>query len=171
MNLKGYLYKLLKTPFAMTPQELFELALSYYNGTEDIPQDYLKAYDLFLEAAEAGHVGAQSYLGRMLCMGEGIAQNYDEAIKNLEDELNGIKGDFSVDLDNYVTNDAMAEALKGKANKTHEHNISDIENLQSSLDDKYNKTETYSQSEINDLIDRKADEVHFHNEHYYTKKE
>ena len=65
----------------MTPQELFELALSYYNGTEDIPQDYLKAYDLFLEAAEAGHVGAQSYLGRMLCMGEGIAQDYDEAIK------------------------------------------------------------------------------------------
>ena len=65
----------------MTPQELFELALTYYNGTEDIPQDYLKAYDLFLEAAKAGHVGAQSYLGRMLCMGEGIAQNYDEAIK------------------------------------------------------------------------------------------
>ena len=37
MNLKGYLYKLLKTPFAMTPQELFELALSYYNGTDNIP--------------------------------------------------------------------------------------------------------------------------------------
>ena len=81
MNLKGYLYKLLKTPFAMTPQELFELALSYYNGTDNIPQDYLKAYDLFLEAAKAGHVGAQSYLGRMLCMGEGVEKNYDEAVK------------------------------------------------------------------------------------------
>lgn len=56
----------------MTPQELFELALSYYNGTDNIPQDYLKAYDLFLEAAEAGHIGSQSYLGRMLSMGEGV---------------------------------------------------------------------------------------------------
>ena len=97
--------------------------------------------------------------------------NYDEAFKNLENELNRIENGFSVDLDNYVTNDAMAEVLKGKANKTHGHEISDIENLQSSLDDKYNKAETYSQSEINDLIDGKADEVHFHNEHYYTKKE
>ena len=51
----------------MTPQELFELALSYYNGTEDIPQDYLKAYDLFLEAAETGHVGAQNQLAIIYC--------------------------------------------------------------------------------------------------------
>ena len=50
----------------MTPQELFESALSYYNGTEDIPQDYLKAYEQFLVAAEAGHIEAQSYVGRML---------------------------------------------------------------------------------------------------------
>lgn len=68
----------------MTPQELFELALSYYNGTDNIPQDYLKAYEQFLVAAEAGHVGAQSYLGRMLCMGEGVEQNYDEAVKWLK---------------------------------------------------------------------------------------
>lgn len=68
----------------MTPQELFELALSYYNGTDNIPQDYLKAYDLFLEAAEAGHVGAQSYLGRMLSMGEGVEKNYDKAVKWLK---------------------------------------------------------------------------------------
>ena len=68
----------------MTPQELFELALSYYNGTDNIPQDYLKAYDLFLDAAEHGHVGAQSYLGRMLSMGEGVEKNYDEAVKWLK---------------------------------------------------------------------------------------
>ena len=64
----------------MTPQELFELALSYYNGTDNIPQDYLKAYDLFLKAAEAGHIGSQSYLGRMLSMGEGVEKNYDAGI-------------------------------------------------------------------------------------------
>lgn len=68
----------------MTPQELFELALSYYNGTDNIPQDYLKAYDLFLEAAEAGHIEAQSYVGRMLSLGEGIQKNYEEAVKWLK---------------------------------------------------------------------------------------
>ena len=68
----------------MTPQELFELALSYYNGTDNIPQDYLKAYDLFLEAAEAGHIGSQSYLGRMLSMGEGVDRDYAEAVKWLK---------------------------------------------------------------------------------------
>ena len=68
----------------MTPQELFELALSYYNGTDNIPQDYLKAYDLFLEAAEAGHIGSQSYLGRMLSMGEGVEKNYNDAVKWLK---------------------------------------------------------------------------------------
>ena len=68
----------------MTTQELFELALSYYNGTDNIPQDYLKAYGLFLEAAEEGHVGAQSYLGRMLSMGEGVEKNYDKAVKWLK---------------------------------------------------------------------------------------
>ena len=65
----------------MTPQELFELALSYYNGTEDIPQDYLKAYDLFLEAAETGHVGAQSYLSKMLSLGEGVDIDMAESVK------------------------------------------------------------------------------------------
>ena len=65
----------------MTPQELFESALSYYNGTEDIPQDYLKAYEQFLVAAEAGHIEAQSYVGRMLSMGVGVDKNYVEAVK------------------------------------------------------------------------------------------
>ena len=65
----------------MTPQELFELALSYYNGTDNMPQDYLKAYDLFLEAAEAGCVQAQSYLCKMLSLGEGIDVNMAESVK------------------------------------------------------------------------------------------
>ena len=63
----------------MTPQELFESALSYYNGTDERPQDYLKAYGLFLEAAEAGHIESQSYVGRMLSQGKGVEQNYAQA--------------------------------------------------------------------------------------------
>ena len=68
----------------MASQDTFELALSYYNGTGDIQQDYQKAYDLFLDAAEHGHVGAQSYLGRMLSMGEGVEKNYEESVKWLK---------------------------------------------------------------------------------------
>lgn len=68
----------------MTPQDTFNLAICYYEGKEDKEQDYPKAYALFLEAAEAGHVEAQSYMGRMLSMGEGVKQNYEEAVKWLK---------------------------------------------------------------------------------------
>ena len=68
----------------MTPHDTFELAICYYEGKDGYEHDYTKAYPLFLEAAEAGHVGAQSYVGRMLCMAEGVKQNYDEAIKWLK---------------------------------------------------------------------------------------
>ena len=61
----------------MTPQEIFEQALGYYKGHKE--EDYKKAYPLFLEAAEFGHIEAQSYVGRMLSWGEGIEQNYSEA--------------------------------------------------------------------------------------------
>lgn len=66
--------------FAMTPQELFELALTYYNGTEDLPQDYRKAYEQFLEAAEAGHSESQFYLSQCYAYGEGIERNMEQAV-------------------------------------------------------------------------------------------
>lgn len=65
----------------MTPQELFESALEYHKGSDTTPKNYKKAYELFHEAAVAGHSGAQAYLGRMLCMGEGVERNYEEAVK------------------------------------------------------------------------------------------
>ena len=65
----------------MTPQEKYELALKYYNGTEEKEKDYKKAYDLFKEAAEAGHVGSMSYLGRIFSLGNGTDLNYNKAIQ------------------------------------------------------------------------------------------
>ena len=64
----------------MTPQELFELALSYYNGTDNIPQDYLKAYEQFLVAAEAGHAESQFYLSQCYAYGEGTEKNLEQAV-------------------------------------------------------------------------------------------
>ena len=65
----------------MTPQETFEQAIRYYEGKEGIEQCYTKAYALFLEAAKEGSVDAQLYLGRMLCAGEGVEQNFEEGVK------------------------------------------------------------------------------------------
>ena len=65
----------------MIPQETYEQAIRYYEGKEGIEQCYTKAYALFLEAAEAGSIDAQAYLGRMLCMGEGVTKNDEEAVK------------------------------------------------------------------------------------------
>lgn len=65
----------------MTPQEIFDQALCHYEGKEGYEKDHRKAYGLFLEAAQAGHVGGQSYLGRMLSLGEGVKQNHEEALK------------------------------------------------------------------------------------------
>ena len=68
----------------MTPQETFELAIQYYEGKDGIAQDYAKAYTLFVEAAEVGHIKAQSYLGGILSLGKGVAKNCEEAVKWLK---------------------------------------------------------------------------------------
>ena len=65
----------------MTPQELFDSALSYFEGKDGKERNMKKAHKLFLLAGQAGHVGAQAYLGRMYAMGEGVEQDFDEAIK------------------------------------------------------------------------------------------
>ena len=71
----------------MTPQEIFEQALGNYENCKE--EDYKKAYSLFLAAAEAGHIEAQSYVGRMLSWGEGIEQNYCEAVKWMSSAAEG----------------------------------------------------------------------------------
>ena len=77
INFKGYL----NTAHTMTTQYTFEQALCYYEGKDGKDQDYTNAYSLFLEAAEAGHIEAQSYLSKMLSLGEGIDVDMEESVK------------------------------------------------------------------------------------------
>lgn len=43
--------------------------------------DFKKAYDIWLPLAEAGNAEAQFRVGRLYSFGEGLNQNYDEAVK------------------------------------------------------------------------------------------
>ena len=70
----------------------------------------------------------------------------------LEEKLADISGEVSVDLTNYVTNELMEEALNRKANKEHNHIISNVEGLQDELNNKFNKNETYSRDDIDVAI-------------------
>lgn len=58
---------------------LFEMGLRYYNGNS-VEQDYKKAYDFWLKAAEKGHKVAKYNLGVMLENGEGTDANDDVAL-------------------------------------------------------------------------------------------
>lgn len=64
----------------MIPQDILKLAISYYNGSNGIGQDYTKAMELFLQLSK-DNSDAQTYIGRMYCFGEGVEQNYFEAVK------------------------------------------------------------------------------------------
>ena len=44
-------------------------------------QSYTEAFELFRDAAEKGHVGAQDSLGLAYAMGRGVEQSYTEAFK------------------------------------------------------------------------------------------
>ena len=52
-------------------EELYQQALAHFDGTNDIQQDYEKAFHLFLASGEMGSVKAQEYLGYMYRNGIG----------------------------------------------------------------------------------------------------
>lgn len=56
-------------------QRFNQALLDYLNG------NYTKAYNVFLELANSGHAGAQSYLGICYYNGYGVQPSYDEAVK------------------------------------------------------------------------------------------
>lgn len=90
-----------------------------------------------------------------------------EHVNNL---INEVKNETSVDLKDYVTIESLNEELNRKANKGHIHTIENVENLQESLNNKYNKDETFSNTEITAKLEEKAAKDHTH-ESYYTKEE
>lgn len=54
---------------------------------------------------------------------------------------------------------ATQNALNNKSNSTHKHVISDISDLQTSLDSKSDKTTTYTKTEVDSSIGKKVDKV------------
>lgn len=61
-------------------EDLFELGVKYYSG-EGVRQNYEKAAEYFLKAAEQGKPLAQAFLGEMYLNGTGLAQDSKKAFK------------------------------------------------------------------------------------------
>ena len=66
--------------------------------------------------------------------------------------------------------------LDGKANSSHSHSISNITNLQLTLENKSPTGHThddryYTETEMNTKLNEKANTSHTHNDIYYTKDE
>ena len=59
---------------------LYSLAKIHEEGN-DTKQDFEKAFDYYLRAAEFGHVGALYNLGSLYENGEGVAQDYSKAVE------------------------------------------------------------------------------------------
>lgn len=78
-----------------------------------------------------------------------------------------VDSSLSSSSNNPVQNKIVTNALNGKANSSHSHSISNITNLQSSLDGKSPTSHThddryYTESEINTKLNGKANSSHTH---------
>lgn len=61
------------------PEELFRQAEVYYHGTPTVAQDYPRAFQYYLQAANKGHAMAQCQLGLMYREGQGIPKDENQA--------------------------------------------------------------------------------------------
>ena len=61
---------------------LYSLGEKYYSGDDDdVEQDYYKAFELFMKAAEQGYAAAENRVGCMYHKGEGTDQDDSESVK------------------------------------------------------------------------------------------
>ncbi len=58
----------------------YELASYYFQGSKDIPQDYNKAFEMYLSSAQKKNVAAQVQLAVCYERGLGCHQSYDSAM-------------------------------------------------------------------------------------------
>lgn len=63
----------------MTSKEQYDLAMDYYNGTNDCEKDLEAAFYWFAGAAGLGDLNAEVQIGHMLASGEGTEQDLEEA--------------------------------------------------------------------------------------------
>ncbi|MDZ4859537.1 MAG: tetratricopeptide repeat protein [Candidatus Hydrogenedentes bacterium] len=63
------------------PDGMYEMGCRYFYPFFGYSKKQRGAYQWFLQAAELGHIGAQTYVGNMLCDGEGVRKNPREGVK------------------------------------------------------------------------------------------
>lgn len=119
--------------------------------------------------------------------GTSIATGSDNGLMSSTDKnkLNGIAiganktivdASLSGSSTNPVQNKVVNNALNGKANSSHNHSISNITNLQSTLNSKSDTGHThddryYTETEMDSKLNGKANTSHTHSNIYYTKNE
>lgn len=75
---------------------MLELAAEYHSGNEalGIPVDHVKAFELELQAAQAGNAEAQAYVGFDYIEGDGVEENRDRGYGWLRLGISNIGGDI-----------------------------------------------------------------------------
>lgn len=98
-----------------------------------------------------------------------VVYGHEKKLENIEDGANKTVVDSSLSSSstNPVQNKVVNSALNGKANSSHNHSISNITNLQSTLDNKSATGHThddryYTETEMNTKLNDKANSSHTH---------
>lgn len=63
----------------LTAEEFYNKGYSHYKGLNHVEQNYQKAAEFFIKAAEKGHTKAKYYLGEASFIGNGLKQDYQKA--------------------------------------------------------------------------------------------
>ena len=99
----------------------------------------------------------------------GFVYDHEKKLENIDDGANKTVVDSSLSSSstNPVQNKVVNSALNGKANSSHNHSISNITNLQSTLDNKSATGHThddryYTETEMNTKLNGKANSSHTH---------
>ena len=83
--------------------------------------------------------------------------------EEIDKKLVDIATNGTVDLEGFISQTELASGLATKADLIHGHDISEIDNLQRTLDRKANADETATKEELQQVIVTKADLTHGHN--------
>ena len=108
------------------------------------------------DKASKNHLHDDSYYSKAIV---------DEKIQQVKNSISNITG--------YITEEQVENMLNNKADKDHNHDISDIPEFQNALDSKLDASaldDVYTKAEIDNKFDNIADETHEH-DMYYTKDE
>ena len=96
----------------------------------------------------------------------------------MDDKLAYISSGGTLDLESYAKKNEVEQALTGKSDVGHIHDISNISNLQNILTSKADASNVYNKIYINEKIEEltvgltgKSDSGHNHNDTYYNKSE